>query len=61
MNLVQLGLLLGRLLRDGVEEVLDLVDLGLVALHLALEVLVGHDQLLQGLDVSRQRGLAHLE
>lgn len=59
--LVQLGLLLRRLVGNVVEEVLDLVELGFVTLDLGFELLVVDDQILEGVDVSGQRGFARLD
>ena len=60
-HLVQLGLLLGCLLGNVVEEVLHLVHLRLVALHVRLELLVVDHEVLQGLHVAGKRGLADLD
>ena len=59
-DLVQLLLVLGRLLGDRLEEVADLVDLGLVRLDVVLKPLVRINHVLQSLHVAGQRRLAHL-
>lgn len=59
-HLVQLGLLLGGLLGDVVEQVLDLLDFRFVGLDLRLELLVADDQVLQVLHVAGEGSFADL-